>query len=61
MGGNKVKRAEERKALEQIATAIKEIKHGYVETIIQDSKVIQINRTEKIRLDKLERKRTNRV
>lgn len=52
MGVDEVKNIEDKKALEQIAAAVKAIKHGYVEIIVQDSKVIQINKTEKIRLDK---------
>lgn len=38
--------------LKEIVNALKEIKFGYVQVIIQDSKVVQIDRTEKIRLDK---------
>ena len=33
-----------------IAHAVKGIRYGYVQVIIQDSKVVQIDRTEKIRL-----------
>lgn len=36
--------------LEQIAKLIKEIKYGTVTIVIQDGKVIQIDKTEKIRL-----------
>lgn len=53
MGEAKIKEIENGQALQQIAAAIKEIEYGYVEVIVQDSKVIQINKTEKIRLDKL--------
>lgn len=38
--------------LKEIVNALKEIKFGYVQVTIQDSKVVQIDRTEKIRLDK---------
>lgn len=37
---------------EAIVAAICEVKFGEVNIIIQDSKVIQINKTEKMRLDK---------
>lgn len=37
--------------LRQIEQAISTVKHGCVELIVQDSRVIQINKTEKIRLD----------
>ena len=36
----------------QILRAIKEVRYGSVEIIIHDSKVVQIERKEKIRLDK---------
>lgn len=61
MGEGKANRIEDEKALEQIALDIKEVKHGYVEMIVQDLKVIQINRTEKIRLDKLDRERADKL
>lgn len=34
----------------QILAAIKSIRFGYVQIIIQDSKVVQIDKTEKIRV-----------
>lgn len=37
---------------EEIVRAIKTIRYGSVEIIIHDSKVVQIERKEKIRLDK---------
>ncbi|MBS4025476.1 MAG: YezD family protein [Clostridia bacterium] len=40
----------EEKLLEQIIGAIKQLKYGTVTIVIQDSKVIQIDRTEKMRL-----------
>lgn len=36
--------------LERIDTLIREVKYGTVTVIIQDGKVIQIDKTEKIRL-----------
>ncbi|HEY3329416.1 MAG TPA: YezD family protein [Capsulimonadaceae bacterium] len=40
----------ERVALENIRQAIRSIRYGVVQIIIQDGKVIQIDRTEKTRL-----------
>jgi len=37
---------------QQILRAVKSIRYGSVEIIIHDSKVVQIDRKEKIRLDK---------
>lgn len=34
-----------------IAKAVKGIKFGYVQLVIHDSKIVQIDKTEKIRLD----------
>lgn len=34
----------------QVLEAIKSIKYGYVQITIQDSKVVQIDRTEKVRI-----------
>lgn len=42
----------EKKFLSQIMKAIKSIRYGYVQIIVQDSKVVQIDKTEKIRFDK---------
>ena len=42
----------EKKMLLQILKALKSIRYGYVQIIVQDSKVVQIDKTEKIRLDK---------
>jgi hypothetical protein len=36
--------------LEQIQEAVRSIRHGVVQLIIQDGRVIQIDKTEKIRL-----------
>ncbi len=43
---------EDEKLLLQILKAIKSIRYGYVQIIVQDSKVVQIDKTEKIRFDK---------
>lgn len=42
----------DKKLLLEILKALKSIRHGYVQIIVQDSKVVQIDRTEKIRFDK---------
>jgi len=42
----------ERKLLLQILKALKSIKYGCVQIYIQDSKVVQIDKTEKIRFEK---------
>jgi hypothetical protein len=40
----------EEEVLEQIANAVKQLKYGTVTIVIQDSRVIQIDKTEKMRL-----------
>ncbi|MCM8811780.1 MAG: YezD family protein [Candidatus Omnitrophica bacterium] len=40
------------KLLDRILSAISSIRYGTVQIVIQDAKVIQIEKTEKIRLDK---------
>ena len=42
----------EKKLLFQILRALRSIRYGYVQIIVQDSKVVQIDKTEKIRFDK---------
>jgi len=42
----------EQELLLQILKALRTIRYGYVQIIVQDSKVVQIDKTEKIRLDK---------
>jgi len=42
----------ERKLLFQILEALRSIRYGYIQIIVQDSRVVQIDKTEKIRLDK---------
>ena len=38
--------------IEEIKRIVKEIRYGSITLIVQDGKVIQIDKTEKIRLDK---------
>ncbi len=45
-------RKEDEKLVFQILKAIKTIRYGYVQIIVQDSKVVGIDKTEKIRFDK---------
>ncbi len=42
----------EKKLLMQILKAVKSIRYGTVQIVVQDSKVVQIDKTEKIRFDK---------
>jgi len=42
----------EKKLILQILKALKNIRYGCVQIYIQDSKVVQIDKTEKIRFDK---------
>jgi len=42
----------EKKLLLQILKALRSIQYGYVQITVQDSKVVQIDKTEKIRFDK---------
>jgi len=44
--------SENERVAKDIARAVKGIKYGYIQVIIQDSKVVQIDKTEKIRLGK---------
>lgn len=41
---------------EEILKAVKNVRFGSVQIIIQDSRVVQIDKTEKIRLDQSQRK-----
>ncbi len=43
---------EDEKLVIQILKSIKGIRYGYVQIVVQDSKVVQIDKTEKIRFDK---------
>ena len=45
-------REDEKKLLTSILNAVKSIRYGSVEILIQDSKVVQIDKTEKMRFDK---------
>lgn len=42
----------EQELIRRILQAVKSIHYGYVEITIQNSKVVQIDKTEKIRLDR---------
>ncbi len=42
----------EKELLLQILKALRSIRYGYVQIIVQDSKVVQIDKTEKVRFDK---------
>lgn len=44
-------RGRDEQLLRQIVDAVRTMRHGRVELIVQDSRVIQINRTEKVRVD----------
>lgn len=41
---------EEAEVLRRVLEAVRRIKHGYVQLTVQDSRVVQIDRTEKERL-----------
>jgi len=43
-------------ALDRIAHALKGLRFGSIEVVVQDSRVVQIERKEKFRLDKLGRR-----
>jgi len=43
---------EDEKLVIQILKSIKGIRYGYVQIVVQDSKVVQIDKTEKFRFDK---------
>ena len=38
--------------LDEIVKALRGLKYGYVQIVVQDSRVVQIERTEKVRLDR---------
>jgi len=38
-----------------VAQQVKSIRYGVVEIVVQDSRVVQIEKTERLRLDKLDR------
>ncbi len=43
-------RPEEDEVVEQIVKAISSVRYGHVQIVIQDSRVVQIDKTEKVRL-----------
>jgi hypothetical protein len=43
-------RPENDEILEQIVKAISSVRYGHVQIVIQDSRVVQIDKTEKVRL-----------
>lgn len=43
---------EERRLVSQVLKTLKGIRFGYIQIIVHDSKAIQIDKVEKIRLDK---------
>jgi hypothetical protein len=44
--------SDEQTVLSEVLQAIRRVKHGYVQVIVQDGRVIQIDTTEKKRLDR---------
>ena len=46
------KSQKEKALLNEIQSAIRSIRYGYIQIVIQDSKVVQIDKTEKVRLDR---------
>jgi hypothetical protein len=45
--------ADQSKWLELVAQQVKSLRYGVVEIVVHDSRVIQIEKTERLRLDKL--------
>lgn len=43
---------EKDKVIAEIVKLLENIKYGYMQIIVQDGKVVQIDKTEKIRLDR---------
>ena len=41
---------EEEIILREVLTALHQIKHGYIQLVVQDSRVVQIDKMEKVRL-----------
>lgn len=41
---------EEEIVLKEVLKALRDIKHGYVQLVVQDSRVVQIDKMEKVRL-----------
>lgn len=44
---------EDEELMLQILKALRSIRYGYVQIIVQDSKIVQIDKTEKIRFDRV--------
>lgn len=44
--------ARERAILQEVLRAIRKVRHGYVQIIVQDARVVQIDTLEKKRLDR---------
>jgi hypothetical protein len=42
----------EQRLVEEILDAVRRVRHGYIQVIVQDSKVVQIDTLEKRRLDR---------
>lgn len=49
---NTLKNNSDNQFIFEVLNAVKSIKYGYVQITIHNSKVVQIDRTEKIRMDK---------
>lgn len=48
--GNRSLTNEEERVLKEVLRALRQIKHGYIQLVLQDSRVVQIDKTEKLRL-----------
>lgn len=42
----------EREVLQEVLRAIRSVRHGYIQLVLQDAQVVQIETTEKKRLDR---------
>lgn len=43
---------EEKAVFNEVLKALRQMSHGYIQLVVQDSRVIQIEKTEKLRLTK---------
>lgn len=41
----------EQKVLQEVLKAVRRVQHGYVQLVVQDARVVQIETTEKKRID----------
>lgn len=41
--------SEEELVFREVLKALRQIRHGYIQLVVQDSKVVQIDKTEKVR------------